>query len=143
MVYNETSSKDGPGPIKPGERRDTMKISINKEAITLAQAEDAREFARNESEWIDKEVIEMCVNAILRTVNDTPVHIDHMISYGRLEVTIDHYEMCVYASDVVANCWLDHGPEIDVLAFNVNRVIAGATESFLQRFPRSFSGVTV
>lgn len=120
-----------------------MKISINKETITLAQAEEAREFARNESEWIDKEVIEMCVNSILRTISDGPVHIDRMISCGRLEVTMDHFEMCVYASDVVVEHWAGHGPEIDVLSFNVNRVIAGATESFLQRFPRSFSGVTV
>ena len=120
-----------------------MKIGIDKKSITLAQAEEARAFAKTESEWIDNEVIEMCARSILATVNDNPVHIDRVISCGRLEVTMDHFEMCVYAHDVVVDCWLDNGPEIDVLAFNVNRVISGATESFLQRFPRSFSGVTV
>lgn len=118
-----------------------MKIGIDKKTITIEQAQEAKEFAKAEGEWIDKDVLKTCAGKVLtKYYSDTEegftgwICIDEVISTGKVEVSIDHWKMCVYASDVVVKFW-QHGTKFAIVSMNVQDV---AIEDNVHSYVRIF-----
>lgn len=114
-----------------------MKISIDKDCITLSEVEKAKEFAQ-ENAWIDKEIVTDCARKVLQKYYKEYVQIDKLSSVGKLEVTKDHWEMAIWASDVTVQYW-HHGPHTAIIGMNLTDNISDNVHAFLQVFDRTYS----
>ena len=122
------------------EREKKMKIKINKKTIVLEDVQRAREMAASEGSWIDATIIKYCAGEILRKYYGRDEYVNEVIKLPDLEITMNHYEMTVYATDAYVEYWHD-GTKIAVMSFDVLRTYNGEPEAFLRVLGETFSGV--
>ena len=73
-----------------------MKIKLNKEVITLAEIEQAKEFAE-ENSWIDKETVIMGATYNVKAYHETESIFDlTLIGTPELTVEKNHYQMVIW-----------------------------------------------
>ena len=117
-----------------------MKINIDKKTITLENQQSARNMAAENADWIDAAVIKSCATRILEKYYGSYEYIDSIIKAPALQVTMNHYEMTVYAEDAVVAFYHD-GYKLAIISFDVMRVYNGEEpEAFIRIYGESFSG---
>lgn len=119
-----------------------MKIKIDREQITLAQKNEAIEMAKTES-WIDADTLKSCAARILKAHHGVEnVYVGELLSVGELKVTVNHYQLTVWADRVTVDYAVGSDPKIAILAFDVlyNSSEAGTPEAFTQVFDRVYCG---
>lgn len=119
-----------------------MKISINRDVITLAQKQEALEMSKAESEWIDANALkDMAARIICQYYGkETGEYINEVVQLPRLSVTMNHYRMTIWADDMIVTYYHD-GPKMAILCFDVIWMNQGQKpEAFLQVFDRTFCG---
>jgi hypothetical protein len=125
-----------------------MKIALDKNTITLAKVEEAKEFAKNESEWIDKDVLKGCASRILSKYYGTEYEtVDEIVAMPKLEVVSNDYlEFYIYANDMIVKYW--HKGEGDLtgykmacLSFDVTGNATGTVGAYVQIFGNTDSRV--
>ena len=126
-----------------------MKITLDKETITLSKVEEAKEFAKNEGEWIDKDILKDCASRILsKYYDDQYVYVDEVIAQPKLEVIYQLFlGFGIYAHNMVVKCWhkdsteLVSGEKVAILGFNITENVAGNVSAFVQIFGNTDSRV--
>ena len=97
-----------------------MKIKLNKEVITLAEVEQAKKFAE-ENSWIDKETVVMGAIYNVKAYHEAENIYDlKLIGTPELTVEKNHYQMVIWCNCLVKyyfeGCWFMAEISMDLTA---------------------------
>ena len=119
-----------------------MKIKIDREHISIAQKEEAANMAKTES-WIDAETLKTYAARILKAHHNTEhVYVENLLAAGELKVTVNHWQLTVWADAVTVAYSVGSDPKIAILSFDVLRECREEfpPESFTQVYDRVYCG---
>ena len=107
-----------------------MKIKLNKEVITLAEIEQAKEFAQDYS-WIDKETVIMGATYNVKAYHETESIFDlELIGTPELTVDKNHYQMVIWCK-----CFVKYHCKgcrfMAEISMDLSAAISGKAESFI------------
>lgn len=124
-----------------------MKITINKDTITLAQAQEAREYAEANKDAIDKDTIKCAAQSLIEKHHGGPAYVEELIGTPSLEVTIDHYvQMSIWMQNTVVKYWHKDdgertGTKFAVVSMNLTDWFGGEVHGCLETFACAFQGI--
>ena len=75
-----------------------MKIAIDKEVITLAEAEAAKKMAKDYGEWLDSDTLESMANRVVREFRNC---ILKLVKINKVEICKNHYQLTVWAEVIL------------------------------------------
>lgn len=117
-----------------------MKISLDKETITLANVEAAKQFAK-ENDWIGKDELRQCADLVIRKYHSCAYNlVDEIISLPRLEVIYqDALGFGIYAHNMIVKYWHKEedekrGQKIAIIGCNITECLAGNINGWVQVF---------
>lgn len=120
-----------------------MKITIDKKAVLLSEVDEAKELIKNESGWIDADVLQYCVREIIENHTGESVWIENVLSMPKLTVCKNRYKLTVYANDMIVKIHTaNRGDEIIIISFDVLATYNdGYRGAFVQWFKSAGYGV--
>ena len=116
-----------------------MKITLDKNTITLGSKEEALQFAK-ENEWITKDELKQCAELVLRKYHNYNWNlVDEIISLPKLEVTRTMGSFSIYATNMIVKYWHKEdgeksGQKIAIICCDVTECLAGNVNAWVQIF---------
>ena len=74
------------------------KITLDKNVITLAELNEAKEMAKDFQSWLDNDAIESFANRALKNVINGH---GRLIKINNIEITKNHYKLCCWCEVII------------------------------------------
>jgi len=118
-----------------------MKITLDKNTITLAKAEEAKQFAKD-NDWIGKDELKQCAELVLRKYHNYDWNlVDEILRMPKSAEVIDqqHLGFGIYVSNLIVKYWHkeegeERGQKIAIIGCNVTECLAGNVNGWVQVF---------